>query len=1018
LNRLELHLASEKPAEMQGAAFEPGLVERILDDVGEKPGNLPLLEFTLTQLWERQSDGWLAHADYEAMGCVEGALAAYADQVYADFSEREQELTRRALVQLVQPGEGTEDTRRIATSEELGDESWELIQRLADRRLVVTGRDAAGRETAEVVHEALIQKWGLFREWMSSDRAFRLWQERLRGNLRQWMDSDRDEGALLAGAPLAVAQSWLAERGGELSPLEREYIQAGAALQIKHQKERQRSRQWAVIGLTVGLLVAIALGTLAFFQRQEALVQREKSQRQAAVLLAGQAETELANGYHDRAVLLALAAIENYPYTPQAEHALGQAVTYSRALLQIPAHQSAVTSLAWSPDGNRVASSGSSDNNVHIWNPATGETIRVIEMPEGITGNKFDMALNVQWAPDGKNLLVLTGDRYTLGSQDYDLLLWDATSGALISSLEIDNQAEPVSGDLTSSYTNYPTGAAAEIAPRSGRLATLGGDNTALIWDAAPPRTGGRVPWQEPNLVLTGHSDDVNSVDWSPNENRLVTASLDGTAIVWEAQTGKALHTLAGHEGRVNLALWSPDGKQIATAAADGILRLWDPADGSQVNSIETNAGEIFSLVWAPNSTRIITGHEDGSLRIWEVTSGKLLETLRGHQGFLSDLKWSPVDNRLASADHSGYARLWNAAQSTAWRLYPPQEARGGDWSISGGDWSSDSRYLVVAGGDNFDSSEPPSFAIWDVQSNTLHMENLGNKLNYYGAVAEFSPNDQAILYRGTGLFPDFSGWASAYVFDVQSGEIIRTFTPGEGVLTANPNWSPDGSQVATGLFEGGVIIWDYQTGNQVTRLVHDPGYLIGDVEWSPDGSKFAAASDDGNAHVWDTRTWKLLYTVQHEPPAYLNLASWSPDGTRLLTGGGNDDVGAKDTTARIWDGVTGKELLVFRGHSKSVWPGSWSPDGTRVSTFGAEGVAKVWDSSTGDELLTINVPVLYAGFALWSPDGQHLAIVGLDTLVSVWNVWQSKEELLDYARENYVIRELTEAERQQFGLP
>jgi class 3 adenylate cyclase len=82
MTRQELHQAIKKPAEMQGAAFEAGLVERILDDVGEKPGNLPLLEFTLTQLWERQMDGWLTHADYEAMGCVEGALAAYADQVW------------------------------------------------------------------------------------------------------------------------------------------------------------------------------------------------------------------------------------------------------------------------------------------------------------------------------------------------------------------------------------------------------------------------------------------------------------------------------------------------------------------------------------------------------------------------------------------------------------------------------------------------------------------------------------------------------------------------------------------------------------------------------------------------------------------------------------------------------------------------------------------------------------------------------------------------------------------------
>ena len=313
MTRQELRVAIEKPAEMQGAAFEAGLVERILDDVGDKPGNLPLLEFTLTLLWERQTDGWLTHTHYEAMGSVEGALAVYADQVYAGLEAGERDRTRRALVQLVRPGEGTEDTRRIATREELGEESWKLIQHLADRRLVVTGWDDAGRETAEVVHEALIQRWGRFREWMDADRQFRAWQERLRGSLRQWQESGRDEGALLAGAPLSVAQNWLAEREGAVSPGEAQYIQASGALQARLQRERQLRRQRTVLGLAAGLVVALVLAGLAFFQRQDAVAQRQKSMQQAAVLLAGQAETELANGYHDRAVLLALAALRTIP---------------------------------------------------------------------------------------------------------------------------------------------------------------------------------------------------------------------------------------------------------------------------------------------------------------------------------------------------------------------------------------------------------------------------------------------------------------------------------------------------------------------------------------------------------------------------------------------------------------------------------------------------------------------------------------------------------------------------------
>jgi WD40 repeat protein len=146
-------------------------------------------------------------------------------------------------------------------------------------------------------------------------------------------------------------------------------------------------------------------------------------------------------------------------------------------------------------------------------------------------------------------------------------------------------------------------------------------------------------------------------------------------------------------------------------------------------------------------------------------------------------------------------------------------------------------------------------------------------------------------------------------------------------------------------------------------------------------------------------------------------VAAWSPDGKRLLTGGGNDTQGAKDTTARVWDAATGKELLVFRGHTKDVWPGSWSPDGGRIATFSNDGTVRMWDSSTGDELLTLSVPSLYGGFSWWSPDGQHLAVVGSETLVSVWRVWQSKEELVDYAKECCVIRQLTPAERQQFGL-
>jgi hypothetical protein len=225
MTREELRAAVEKPADKQGAVFEPGLVDRILDDVGREPGQLPLLEFELTLLWENNQSGWLTHADYEKIGQVKGALAGHAEQTFGDLGPGEQERARRVFLQLTHPGSGHADTRRSATRAEIGEANWSLTQYLADQRLAVTGRDAAGAETVELVHEALIGSWKRLQSWIEADRTFRTWQERLRATLRQWEESGRDEGVLLRGAPLAQAEEWLAERRDEVGQAEREFIE-------------------------------------------------------------------------------------------------------------------------------------------------------------------------------------------------------------------------------------------------------------------------------------------------------------------------------------------------------------------------------------------------------------------------------------------------------------------------------------------------------------------------------------------------------------------------------------------------------------------------------------------------------------------------------------------------------------------------------------------------------------------------------------------------------------------------
>ncbi|MDF5733126.1 MAG: WD40 repeat domain-containing protein [Rhizonema sp. PD38] len=421
MNRQELSQVIEKPAEKLGVKFEAGLVERILDDVEDEPGNLPLVEFALTLLWQRRTGKQLSHAAYDAIGQVEGALANYADDKYDRLIQVEQEQTRRILIQLVRPGEGTEDTRRLATKEELGEENWFLVQQLADARLVVTSRNAAGQETVEVVHEALIQNWVKLRQWMETDRDFRAWQERLRTALRQWEETKRDEGALLRGVPLAVAEEWLRKRPVDLSVTEQQYIRRSAELRdrlLQEEEERrqreleaarkiaeesearrtaeekarqeaeQRAEQQAnankqlrrgAVALGASLLVAIGAGGIAWNNQQKAL-QRELTARQNFYT----SSLNLANQNFDKAQIIQFAnLIDNLKPQSNQKDLRGFEWYYFWKLAHSDKltiqHDQAVTSVAISPDGKTLATINSngrtmnSKNSVKLWDMATGK---------------------------------------------------------------------------------------------------------------------------------------------------------------------------------------------------------------------------------------------------------------------------------------------------------------------------------------------------------------------------------------------------------------------------------------------------------------------------------------------------------------------------------------------------------------------------------------------------------------------------------------------------------------------
>ncbi len=282
MRREELEQAIELPAKRVGLRFEEGLVKRILDKVIDEPGSLPLLEFALTELWERRKDGQLTHAAYDNIGGVTGALTRRADDEFAKLTSVQQKATRQLfgkLVRVARPEQGAEDTRQRAALTDLGEDALGVAKELIKARLLVTGGetanpgdDSAGaetvadspaieiadwgkRNTVEVAHEALIREWQQLRDWLNEDREFLLWQQRLKTTVDDW-ERTKDKSFLLRGGQLEEAKRWKASYADKLSDSQKSFIQAS-------QNQRSWTR-WKIIG-AAAMFAVISLGSVGFF---------------------------------------------------------------------------------------------------------------------------------------------------------------------------------------------------------------------------------------------------------------------------------------------------------------------------------------------------------------------------------------------------------------------------------------------------------------------------------------------------------------------------------------------------------------------------------------------------------------------------------------------------------------------------------------------------------------------------------------------------------------------------------
>jgi WD40 repeat protein/energy-coupling factor transporter ATP-binding protein EcfA2 len=931
-----LRQAIEEPARQVGLQFEAGLVDTIVDDVRSRPGSLPLLEHALLELWERRRGQWLTLEGYRESGTVQRAIAQRAETIYVSFSPQQQAIVRRALLRLTQPGEGTEDTRRRATLQELITSPQEavaveeVVGALTDARLLTMSRDEhSGERAVEVSHEALIRTWPHLRGWLEEDRAGLRVHRHLTEAAEEWERLGRDVGLLYRGARMVEATDWRGNHAGDLNEGEREFLEASVSL-----RERERRAVRRRVGLTIGgLLVAVlVLGTLAVYafglaherdaQAQEATRQRDAAEEARNEALnqqkiatsrevAASATSQLTSD-PELSVLLATQAVGIQP-TIQADGALRNALLSSQVRAVLHGHTDTVNVARFSPDGQRIVTA-SNDESARVWDAHTGQQLTILEGHTApVTGADF--------SPDGQRIVT--------ASWDHTARVWDASTGQLLTILQGHTDIVRV----------------AKFSPDGQRVVTASDDQTARVWAV---NTGQQL------AVLQGHADKVTDLDIRPDGQRIVTASNDETARVWDAHTGQQLTVLRGHTAAVTGADFSPDGQRILTASDDQTARVWDADSGQQVAALVGHTYGLTAAGFSPDGQRVVTSSGDRTARIWEASSGRLLAILQGHADTVAGAAFSPDGQRIVTAGWDGSARLWNANTGEL-LIVLLGHTRG----VTTAFFSPDGQRIVTA-------SDDDTARVWDASS----QQQLAILQGHTSAVeaASFSPDSQRVV---TASYDH-----TARVWSASTAQQLAVLQ-GHADTVQAAAYSPDGQRIVTASWDGTARVWDATTGQQLAILQGHTDRVYSAI-FTPDGQRIVTASDDATARVWDASTGQQVAILLGHTDRVRNV-DISPDGQRVVTASWDD-------TARVWDATTGQELVILQGHTDAVNVAKFSFDGQRVVTASEDQTARVWDAQSGQQLAILQGHAAGVASAAFSPDGQRVVTASNDDTARVWD--------------------------------
>jgi WD40 repeat protein/serine/threonine protein kinase len=454
-------------------------------------------------------------------------------------------------------------------------------------------------------------------------------------------------------------------------------------------------------------------------------------------------------------------------------------------------------------------------------------------------------------------------------------------------------------------------------------------------------------------VVLSVNSDSPNYAAYSPDGSRIVTASSEKTARIWDARTGMQLGVLSGHSGIIFSAIFSPDGTRIVTASEDKTARIWDAKSTRQLAVLGHDAS-VNSAAYSPDGGHIVTASSDKTARVWDANTSIQLGMLSGHDGLVRRAAYSADGGRIVSASYDKTARIWDARTATQIGVLLGHSDR-----VESAAYSPDEINIVTA-------SDDKTARIWDARSGRQLFALMGHlgHVNF----AAYSPDGRRIVTA--------SDDKTVRIWDAQTGSALAVLSA-HGQFVYSATYAPDGARIISASRDRTVRVWEAQPHSQLAEIC-GPGARIFAVAYSPDGTRIVTASADHTARIRDALTGKQLVVLSGHA-ASVEFASFSPDGSRVVTA-------SLDKTARIWDASTGVELAVLSGHTDRVWSASYSPDGSRIVTASIDKTSRIWDARTGSQITVLTGHTDRVLSAAYSYDGTRIVTAAVDKTARIWD--------------------------------